>query len=92
MPEFECRRITWGISDSESVFRPAVSDSVTQYTPPLRQNTIAAYLLRNFVYVDDVPIFEALKNDALAKATAAREVIDGERSKFQAAFDRRYGK
>jgi hypothetical protein len=79
----------WG-GDSETVFRPAFSDSITQ--TQLRQNTIAAYLLRNFVDGDDATIFEALKNDAVAKAAAAREVIEGELSKFQTAFDSRYGK
>jgi hypothetical protein len=78
-------------SGSEPVFRPAFSDSVTQ-CPPLPQNTIAAYLLRNSVDVGGVTIFDALKNDALAKAAAARAVIDGELSKFQDAFDTRYGK
>jgi hypothetical protein len=78
--------------DSETVFRPAFPDRVAEYTPPLLQNTIAAYLLRNFLETGDDTIFEALKKDALAKATAARELIDGELSKFQDAFDSRYGK
>jgi hypothetical protein len=86
------RQLTWGISDSESIFRPAFSDSVTQHTSPVRQNTIAAYLLRNFIEASDATIFEALKSDALAKAAAAREVIGIEVSKFQDAFDTRYGK
>jgi hypothetical protein len=42
--------------------------------------------------VGDTTIFTALKSDALAKAAAAREVIGGEVSKFQEAFDSRYGK
>jgi hypothetical protein len=78
--------------DSEIFFRPAFPGPVGQYTPPLLQNTIAAYLLRNFLETGDDTIFEALKKDALAKAAAAREVIDGELSKYQAAFDTRYGK
>jgi hypothetical protein len=78
--------------DSETFFHPAFPDVVGQYTPPLLQNTIAAYLLRNFVQSGDNTILEALKNDALAKAAAAREVIDGEILKFQDAFDRRHGK
>jgi hypothetical protein len=77
--------------DSETVFRPAFSDSLTQF-PGLRPNTIAAFLLRNSVNEGNVSIFEALKNDAVAKAAAAREVIDHELLKFQAAFDSRYGK
>src|SRR5256885_255826 len=78
--------------ESETFFRPAFSDAVGQYTPPLLQNTIAAYLLRSVVQSGDDTILDALKNDALAKAAAAREVIDGELLKFQDAFDRRCGK
>jgi hypothetical protein len=90
--------IEWWISDEEpvlpaeiSVFRPAFSDPAPQYTP-LRQNTIAASLLRNFTYVEDGSIFEALKNDARARATAARELIDREFSKFRTTFEQRFGK
>lgn len=75
-------------SDNETVFRPALPDSFAQTR--LRQNTIGAYLLRNFPNADG--IFEALKNDALHKATAAKEVIDGELSKSQDALDKRFGK
>ncbi len=77
-------------SDSETIFRPAFSDSFTQ--TQLRQDTIAAYLLRNFGAEQGAPIFQALKEDALAKAAAAREIIDRGLAKFKAAFDSRYGK
>jgi hypothetical protein len=79
------------IGNNETVFRPAFSDPV-QYVPPLRQNTLAAYLMRNFVDAGKDNIFGALKRDALAKFLVAKEVIAGELSKFQSAFDCRYGK
>lgn len=88
--EFANRANAWALSDL--IFRPAFSDPVADCTPPLRQNTIAAYLLRNFVDAGNSTIFEALKSDTLAKATAAREVIGERISKFQDAFDKRYGK
>ena len=86
------RGISWGVEDSETVFRPAFSDPIERHTPPVRQNTIGAYLLRNFLDAGAATIFEALKNDALAKAAAARDVIYEEISKFRDAFDERYGK
>jgi hypothetical protein len=72
----------------ETVFRANFPDSST-FTQ-LRANTIGAYLLRNLA--DAGGIFEALKNDALEKVTATKQVIDRELSKFQDAFDKRYGK
>jgi hypothetical protein len=75
-----------------TIFRPAFSDAIAQHTPGLRQDTIAAYLLRNLVDVDAPTIVEALKDDALIKYAAARELIDSEVSKFREAFDRRYDK
>ena len=96
-PRSFAHNIEWSPVDDESVspaevsvFRPAFSDPVGEYTP-LRQNTIAAYLLRNFTYAKDASIFEALKDDAIARAIAARELIDRELSRFNAAFDERYG-
>jgi hypothetical protein len=86
------RRIIQGIEDTESIFRPAFTNAATAYIPPLRQNTIAAYLLQNFLEVGDSTIFEALKGDALARAAAVQEVIGVETSKYQEAFDARYGK
>jgi hypothetical protein len=88
--EFANRATAWPLS--VSIFRPAFSDPVADCTPPLRQNTIAAYLLRNFVNAGNSTIFEALKSDTLAKAAAAREVIGERISKFQDAFEKRYGK
>jgi hypothetical protein len=90
--------IEWLIVDEGPVtpeeisrFRPAFPDDpITQYTP-LRQNTIAAYLLRNFTYAIDGSIFEALKEDILARAMPARKLIDHKLSKFRAAFDERFG-
>jgi len=61
-------------------------------TAPVRQNTIAAYLLQGFVDGKVSALFEALKCDAIAKATAARELIDAEAAKYRAAFDERYSK
>ena len=55
-----------------TIFRPAFSDAIAQHTPGLRQDTIAAYLLRNLVDVDAPTIVEALKDDALIKYAAAR--------------------
>jgi hypothetical protein len=72
----------------ETLFRPSFPDSST-FTQ-LRPNTIGGYLLRNFV--DTGSIFEGLKNDALEKITATKELIDKELSKFQDAFDKRYGR
>ncbi len=77
----------WG---GETIFRPAFADSFTSYSE-LRQNTIGAYLLRNFAYAVDESVFEALKNDALAKDTAARDVVEHELSKTRTAFEERYG-
>jgi hypothetical protein len=79
-------------SGDDTIFRPAFPDAVGQHTPGLRQDTIAAYLLRNMVDGDAPTVFGALKDDALIKHKAAREVIDCEVSKFREAFDRRYDK
>jgi hypothetical protein len=87
----EFRRRRWGIDDSETVFRPAFSDPMTQFVPPIRQNTIGAYLLRNFVDSVEVGIYQMLKKDVLAKAAATRSLIEGEISRFQDMFAGRYG-
>lgn len=78
--------------DTETYFRPAFPDPVGEHTTLLLQNTIAAYLLRNCVRSGDATIFGTLKEDALAKAAAAKEFIVGETSKFQVLFDKLYGK
>jgi hypothetical protein len=74
------------------MFRPNFPDPSTLPPPPLQENTIGAYLLRNLVAPDGPTIFEALKDDAIAKATAARGLMERELSKFQDAFETRYGK
>jgi hypothetical protein len=79
----------WGSIDG-TLFRPAYADEAAIHITGLRQNTIAAYLLRNMVSVDDRTIFRALKEDALAKYRAAKEIIDSGFSKFRGAFDSRY--
>jgi hypothetical protein len=77
--------------DTETYFRPAFPDPIGEHTTRLLQNTIAAYLLRNFIRSGDETVFEALKRDALAKAVAAKELITGKTSKFQEVFDKLYG-
>jgi hypothetical protein len=76
--------------EDKAIFRPAYSDKVQHYTK-LRSNTIAAFLLRNLLSEEDANVFESLKNDAIAKFNASRQVIDGEFRKFEEAFDMRYG-
>jgi len=78
----------FGEYDYETVFRPRFPDS--SMLMQLRRNTIGGYLLRNFA--DTASIFDELKNDARDKIAASKELIDKELSKFQDAFDRRYGK
>ena len=80
-----------GLRDNDTVFRPSYSD-LARFTPPLRQNTIAAYLLRNFMDTGSESIFEALKNDTLAKNTAAHELVAEKISTFQNTFNERFGK
>jgi hypothetical protein len=77
--------------DTETYFRPAFPDPMGEYTTRLLQNTIAAYLLRNFIRRGDETIFAALKKDALAKAAGVKEFVHGEISKFEEAFDKLYG-
>lgn len=78
--------------DTKTYFRPAFPDPVGEYTTRLLQNTIAAYLLRNFVRSGDDTVFQALKRDALVKAAAAKELVCSATSKFQEAFEKLYGK
>jgi hypothetical protein len=87
-PRMFCGR-KWGGAD-DTLFRPAYPDDAALHITGLRQNTIAAYLLRNMVVVDDRTIFKALKDDALIKYRAAREVIDTGVSIFREAFDKQY--
>jgi hypothetical protein len=72
-------------------FRPAFP-SEAPLTAPVRQNTIAAYLLQNLVDAKGSAIFHALKSDAIEKAAAAKDLIEIETLKFQGAFEERYGK
>ncbi len=88
--DLRSRRIGWGVGDSETIFRPAFADPVSCHTPPVRQNTVGAYLLRNFVEADPSGIFGALKSDAKAKASAARDLVQQKSASFRDAFDERY--
>lgn len=87
--DLKYRSYTWGVSDSETIFRPALSDPIGLYTQ-LRHNTIAAYLLRNFVDAERSTIVEALKNDARLKDTMGRQLVDAELAKTRASLDDRY--
>jgi hypothetical protein len=78
--------------DGRAVFRPSFANPVSQHVPALRQNTIAAYLLRNFVGGNGAKIYDALINNAVTKHAAAKQVIENELGNFEAAFDHRYGK
>ena len=54
----------WGrkwASGDDTIFRPAFPDAAAQHTPGLRQDTIAAYLLRNTVVRDAQTIFGAYR-------------------------------
>jgi len=86
---FSRRSWGWGNDDGPSVFRPLFSD-VTPFYTKLRANTIAAYLLRNLISTEDSNVFEALKDDVLAKFSAAKEAINIELSKTRDAFNARY--
>jgi hypothetical protein len=79
------------VSADATIFRPAFADDPGQFTG-LRQDTIAAYLLRNLASAGTQTIFEALRDDALAKYAAARGVLSGKMSIFQRAFDNKYDK
>lgn len=71
-----------------TTFRPAFPDPFIPTA--LRHDTIGAYLLRSLSGVDGV--FEALKSDAFKKVGAVKGVIGCELSKFQDAFDAKFGK
>src|SRR6185437_4130560 len=85
------RHLTWGTDDRETIFRPSFSDPVDYYTP-LRHNTIASYLLRNFALADQSSIFDELKRDVSTKDEAARELIEREWDRFRDHFEFRYRK
>ncbi|MBS4083709.1 MAG: hypothetical protein KGZ73_09185 [Rhizobiales bacterium] len=78
-----------GESGDKAIFRPAFSDSDTAYTG-LRDNTIAAYLLRDFVKAGESSIFEALKRDALIKRDAANSILRERISSFRKTFEQRF--
>jgi hypothetical protein len=78
-------------SGDGTVFRPAFSDAATPYTG-LRQDTIAAYLLRDFVREEGSSVFAALKTDALVKRDAAHAVLRENISGFRKSFERRFEK
>ena len=81
---------TGGKADQGTKFRPAFPDTEMKFTR-VRENTIAAYLLRNFTCADSAPIFEALRRDACAKHSAADELVGRELEAFQIIFSERYG-
>jgi hypothetical protein len=74
-----------------TIFRPAFADSDTTYTG-LRHDTIAAYLLRDFVRAEGSSIFVALKKDALVKREAAHAVLRENISGFRKRFEQRFEK
>lgn len=78
-----------GESDDPTIFRPAFSDSDTAYTG-LRHNTIAAYLLRDFVKDGKSSVFEALKMDALVKRDAALAILRESIASFRKTFEQRF--
>jgi hypothetical protein len=80
-----------GESGDGTVFRPAFPDAATPYTG-LRHNTIAAYLLRNFVRDEGSSIFAALKTDALVKRDAAHAILRENISSFRKSFEQRFEK
>ena len=80
-----------GESGDGTVFRPAFPDAATPYTG-LRHDTIAAYLLRDFVRGEGSSIFAALKTDALVKRDAAHAILRENISGFRKSFERRFEK
>ena len=85
------RTFTGGKGDrgGGTLFRPAFSDDVRQYTG-LPYDSIAAFLRRNLVSEDDLTIFEALKEDSATKYAAAQTVLHGSISSFRQAFNQRF--
>jgi hypothetical protein len=80
-----------GESGDGTVFRPAFPDAATPYTG-LRHDTIAAYLLRDFVRDEGSSIFAALKTDALVKREAAHAILRENISGFRKSFEQRFEK
>jgi hypothetical protein len=79
----------FAVRDFDSKFRPAFTDPI-EMPVPFMNNSIAAYLMRNLAYSENSEIFEALKRDALRKATAAKDVVSCEMAKFDQAFRSRF--
>lgn len=74
-----------------TIFRPAFPDAATPYTG-LQHDTIAAYLLRDFVADKGSSIFAALKADALVKRDAAHAILREKISGFRKSFEQRFEK
>lgn len=74
-----------------TVFRPAFPDATTPYTG-LPHDTIATYLLRDFVGDQGSSIFAALKADALVKRDAAHAVLRENISGFRKRFEQQFNK
>jgi hypothetical protein len=75
----------------DGTFRPAFPDAATPYTG-LRHDTIAAYLLRDFVRDEGSSVFAALKTDALVKRDAALAILRENISGFRKSFEQRFEK
>jgi hypothetical protein len=71
-----------------TIFRPAFPDAESPYTG-LRHDTIAAYLLRDFVKAEGSSVFAALTKDALAKRDAAQGILSEAISDFRKTFQQR---
>jgi hypothetical protein len=80
-----------GINGDGTFFRPAFPDAATPYTG-LRHDTIAAYLLRDFVKDEGSSIFATLKADALVKRGAAHAILRENISGFRKSFEQRFEK
>ena len=80
-----------GENNDGTVFRPAFPDAATPYTG-LRHDTIAAYLLREFVSDGGSSIFAALKADALIKRDAAHAILRENILGFRKSFEQRFEK
>lgn len=78
-----------GESGDGTLFRSAFLDTETTYTG-LRHNTIAAYLLRDFVKAEGSSVFAALKKDVFSKRDAAHDILNSAVSGFRKAFQQRF--
>jgi hypothetical protein len=87
--DFSDSRMRWRLDEDRTGFRPAFSNR--SLITPIRQNTIAAYLIQNFIEAGDNTIFASLKNDIIAKSAAVTAVVDAELQSFHDAFDKLYG-